>query len=115
MSHTADIMVKTDDIVRDEDFKQINEVRVDAQGRIPIGKLQVCGPNGDVTLYRVYRNSFGQIILDPHVTVPAHEVWFLKNPQAMKMVAEGWKEAHEGKLIDSREDYTKYADDDADQ
>ena len=30
--------------------------------------------------------------------------------KAMKMVAEGWKEAKEGRLVPPREDYTKYAD-----
>ena len=102
--------VKTEEIIRDTTFHRVSEVRVDSQGRIPIGKAQMRGPNGDVTLYRVYQNSFGQIILDPQTVVPSHEVWLLKNPKAMKMVAEGWEAAKAGKLVDAREDYTKYAD-----
>lgn len=99
--------IKTEDIVRDQVFHDIAAARVDAKGRIYLGKQL---PSGDVTLYRVYRNSFGQLILDPQVIVPAHEAWLLKNPKAMKMVAEGWKAAHEGDVVKAREDYSKYAD-----
>jgi len=103
--------IRTEDIVRDRLFHDIADARVDAKGRIYLGNLGKESPSGDITLYKVYKNSFGQIILDPLVTVPAHEVWLLKNPKAMKMVAEGWKAAKEGKVVKAREDYTKYADD----
>lgn len=103
--------VKSAEIVKDPVFKRMKEVRVDPQGRVPIGRTQVMGPNGGVTIYRLYQNSFGQIILDPQVIVPAHEVWLLKNPKAMKMVIEGWEDAKQGRLVDAREDYTKYVND----
>lgn len=102
--------IKTDEIVRDRVFKQVNYVRVDSQGRIPLGRAQVESANGGVVIYRVYQNSFGQIILDPQVIVPAHEAWLLKNPQALTLVAEGWKAAKEGKVVKAREDYTKHVD-----
>lgn len=112
MPAVADPVVKTEDIVRDKNFHDVADVRVDGKGRVCLARFLAKElPSGDVALYKVYLNSFGQIILDPQVTVPAHEVWLLKNPKAMKMVAEGWKAAQEGKLVDAREDYTKYADD----
>jgi hypothetical protein len=113
MASTVAEEVRSEEIVKDTVFKRVTEVKVDPQGRIPLGKAQVRGiqrSNGDVMFYRVYRNSFGQIILDPQVIVPAHEVWLLKNPKALKMVIEGWEEAKNGKLVDAREDYTKYID-----
>jgi len=104
--------VKTEDIVRDKNFHDVADVRVDGKGRICLARFLAKElPSGDVALYKVYLNSFGQIILDPQVTVPAHEVWLLKNPKAMKMVVEGWEAAKEGKLVKAREDYSKYADD----
>jgi hypothetical protein len=105
--------IKSGELVKDTVFKRVTEVKVDPQGRIPLGKAQirrVQHSNGDVMFYRVYLNSFGQIILDPQVIVPAHEVWLLKNPKALKMVIEGWEEAKKGKLVDAKEDYTKYVD-----
>ena len=114
MPEVAEQPVRTEEIVRDAMFRRVSEVRVDAQGRIPLGKTQlikrVQQPNGDVMCYRVYQNSFGQIILDPQVIVPAHEVWLLKNPKALKMVVEGWEDAKKGKMVDARENYTKYVD-----
>ena len=35
--------------------------------------------------YRIYRNSFGQIILDPMVTIPAYEAWLFKNNEATRL------------------------------
>lgn len=113
MASAAAEEVRSEEIVKDTVFKRVTEVKVDPQGRIPLGKAQIRGiqhPNGDVMFYRVYLNSFGQIILDPQAIVPAHEVWLLKNPKALKMVLEGWEEAKKGKLVDAREDYTKYVD-----
>ena len=108
MPETIDL--KTEDIVRDQIFHDVADARIDDKGRLCLGHIGKESPSGDVHLYKVYRNSFGQIILDPLVTVPAHEVWLLKNPKAMKMVAEGWKAAKDGKILKAREDYRKYAD-----
>lgn len=103
--------VKTEDIVRDKTFHDVADVRVDGKGRICLARFLAKElPSGDVALYKVYLNSFGQIILDPQVTVPAHEVWLLKNPKAMKMVAQGWEDVRKGKVVKAREDYSKYAD-----
>jgi hypothetical protein len=109
MPATAD-PVKSEDIVRDRLFHDMAAARVDDKGRLYLGKLGKEGPSGEVALYKVYQNSLGQIILDPLAIVPAHEVWLLKNPKAMKMVAQGWEDAKKGKVVKAREDYSKYAD-----
>lgn len=102
--------VKTEDIVRDQVFHGLPVAHVDNKGRVYLGKVGKEGPAGEVTLYKVYRNSLGQFILDPCAVVPAHEVWLLRNPRAMKMVAQGWEDAKKGKVVKAREDYSKYAD-----
>ena len=102
--------VRTEEIIRDQQFRDVTDARVDAKGRVYLGALGKQSKSGNVTIYKVYQNSFGQIILDPQTVVPSHEVWLLKNPKAMKMVAEGWEAAKAGKLVDAREDYTKYVD-----
>ena len=109
MSETAHPF-KSQDIVRDQLFHGVAAARVDEKGRVYLGKLGKEGPAASTKLYKVYQNSFGQIILDPLAVVPAHEVWLLKNPKAMKMVAQGWEDAKKGRLVKAREDYTKYAE-----
>jgi hypothetical protein len=109
MSETAK-PIKSQDIVRDQLFHGVAAARVDEKGRVYLGKLGKEGATGETKLYKVYHNSFGQIILDPLAIVPAHEVWLLKNPKAMKMVAQGWEDAKKGRVVKAREDYSKYAD-----
>ncbi len=98
-------MIK-DNIIRESDFEPYGEVRVDSKNRISIGKTE----GTKITSYRVYRNSSGQFILDPQVTIPAHEAWLYKNPKALAAVKKGLEEARKGKLVDSPEDFSKYYD-----
>jgi hypothetical protein len=48
--------------------------------------------------YHIYQNSFGQIILDPQVTIPASEVWLFDNPVALGLVREGLSDAAHGRI-----------------
>ncbi len=95
------------DIVKDANFEEVAEVKVDSKSRITLGK----GKNTAKTnIYKVYRNAIGQIILDPQVTIPAHEQWLFKNKKAATSVLKGLEQAKKGRLIDAREDYSKYPD-----
>ncbi len=93
-------------VIREPDFEPYGEVRVDSKNRITIGKKG----GSQITSYKVYRNSSGQIILDPQVSIPAHEAWLYKNPKALAAVKKGLKAAREGRLVDAPEDYSKYID-----
>ena len=42
--------------------------------------------------YHIYVNSFGQIILDPQVTIPASELWLFENKEALASVDRGMAE-----------------------
>lgn len=55
-------------------------------------------------------NSSGQYILDPQVTISAHEAWLYKNPKALAAVRNGLEEAKIGKLFEAKEDFSKYID-----
>jgi hypothetical protein len=98
-------MIK-DNIIREPDFEPYGEVRVDSKNRISIGKTE----GTKITSYRVYRNSSGQFILDPQVTIPAHEAWLYQNPKALATVKKGVEAARAGKLVKAPEDYSKYID-----
>lgn len=97
-----------DTIVKDEKFEEIAEVKVDSKNRITLGRG---GKLTKAKIYKVYLNDIGQIILDPQVTIPAHEQWLFKNKKAQKMVQKGLDDAKAGRLVDAPEDYSKYIDD----
>ena len=94
-------------IVKNSQFEEIAEVKVDSKNRITLGKNKVM----KIHIYKVYRNTIGQIILDPQVTIPAHEQWLFKNKKAAKMVQAGLEDAKQGRLVKAPEDYSKYVDD----
>ncbi len=96
-----------DPIVKDSHFEEIAEVRADAKNRITLGKRK---GSVRVNFYKVYCNSIGQIILDPQVTIPAHEEWLFKNRQATKLVKDGLRDAKQGRVVKAREDFSKYID-----
>ncbi len=94
------------DILRDSKFSEVAEVRADSKRRIALGKSVTV----KAAFYKVYQNSMGQIILDPQVTIPAHEAWLFQNQEAASMVNEGLKQAKQGKIVKAREDYSKFVD-----
>lgn len=96
-------------ILKNNHFEEVTETKVDSKNRITLGKDQ--GSEGAVRIYKVYRNSIGQIILDPQVTIPAHEQWLFKNKEAANMVQTGLEDAKKGRLTDAPEDYSKYTAD----
>ena len=86
------------------EFEEIAETRVDSKHRVTLGRKI---PN-QVTSFRVYRNAHGQIMLDPLVSIPAHEAWLFKNKRASALVRKGLEDARKGRLVKSREDFSKH-------
>jgi hypothetical protein len=43
-------------------------------------------------------------------TIPTNEAWLFKNKKARASVTTGLKEARDGKLLDSPEDFSKFVD-----
>jgi hypothetical protein len=95
-------------ILRDAEFEAVTEARMDSKRRVTLGRLI----SGQVTSFRVYRNAHGQIILDPMVSIPAHEAWLFKNERASALVQRGLEDARKGRVAKAKEDYTKYLRDD---
>ena len=96
------------EILKDPDFEEVADAKVDAKRRVALGKILA----QSVSSYRIYRNSFGQIILDPMVTIPAHEAWLFKNKKATQLVKQGLADARKGHVVKAKEDYTNYLHDD---
>ncbi len=99
--------MKDENIVKDSHFEEVTEVKTDSKNRITLGKGS---GSSRTSIYKVYRNSIGQIILDPQVTIPAHEQWLFKNKQAARLVRSGLEDAKKGRFVKAREDFSKYID-----
>lgn len=75
----------------------------DAKRRLSLGEALA-----GATAYNIYRNSLGQLILDPVKAVPASEMWLYENPPALASVKRGLRESAEGKTV-YRGSFAKHA------
>lgn len=92
------------EILKDAEFEEITETRVDSKHRVALGR----SIPSQVTSFKVYRNAHGQVILDPMVSLPAHEIWLFKNKRASALVQQGLEEAKRGRLVKSKEDFSRH-------
>jgi hypothetical protein len=91
-------------VIKNADFQLISEfAQPDAKKRLSLGEA-VQG----VKAYNIYRNSLGQLILDPVKTIPASEMWLYENAQALASVKKGLGESAEGKSV-YRGSFAKHA------
>ena len=82
-------------IIKNDNFREIAAgVKPDTKKRIVLSKASV----EEGVTYHIYCNEIGQIILDPHISIPASEVWLYKNREALESVQIGIQEASEGKV-----------------
>ena len=96
--------MSTSTIIRNSNFQLISEfAQPDAKKRLSLGEALSGG-----TAYNIYRNTLGQLILDPVKAVPASEMWLYENPQALASVKQGLRESAEGKSV-YRGSFAKYA------
>ena len=90
-------------VIRRSDFQLISEfTRPDAKKRVLLGEAS------SGTAFNVYRNSVGQIVLDPVKAIPAAETWLWENPAALASVKQGLRESAEGKRV-YRGSFAKHA------
>ena len=91
-------------VLKNTDFELITEfAQPDAKKRLSLGEAL-----SGAAAYNIYRNSLGQLILDPVRTVPASEMWLYENPQALESVKQGLREAAKGKSV-YRGSFAKHA------
>ena len=98
--------MQTSTIIRNSDFELVSEfAKPDAKKRLSLGDAL-----RETTAYNIYRNSLGQLILDPVKAVPVSEVWLYENAEALSSVKQGLRESAEGKSV-YRGSFAKYAED----
>lgn len=103
------------------EFELIGEGGIDERKRLSLTKamgalkerLGDLGGAFEALHFRVYINAAGQILLDPALTVPVHELWLYRNPVALAKLREGLAQAAAGESHDLGS-FTKYAEDEID-
>jgi hypothetical protein len=86
---------KMDTIIKDTDLEMVaSSVKPDAKKRVVLPKALV----EEGITYHIYTNKFGQIVLDPQVTIPASELWLFKNLDALASVQRGLSDVAQGKV-----------------
>ena len=81
-------------VIKDKDFEKIaDSVKPDAKRRVVLQGVQI----QEGVTYHIYKNSVGQIVLDPQVTIAASEMWLFKNPKALASVRRGLLESAQGR------------------
>jgi len=91
-------------IIKNSDFQLVTEfAQPDAKKRLSLGAA-LAGAGA----FNVYRNTLGQLILDPVRAVPASEAWLHENPKALASVRRGMEQSAKGQVHDLG-DFTRYA------
>ena len=82
-------------VIKDQVFEKVaDNVKPDTKKRVVLQHVQI----QEGVTYHIYRNSLGQIILDPQVTIPASEVWLFNNPDALTSVRRGLADAAQDRV-----------------
>lgn len=80
-------------VIKNTDFQLVTEfAQADSKKRLSLGEALV-GRGA----FNIYRNTLGQLFLDPVKVIPASETWLFENPAALASVKQGLKESAEGK------------------
>lgn len=96
-------------VIRDTNFEMVaDSVKPDAKKRVVLPTLAVA----EGVRYHIYCNSYGQIVLDPQVTIPAYEAWLFNNAEALASVKQGLLESAQGRTK-SLGSFAKYAEDES--
>lgn len=79
-------------VIKMQNFELVAEfTQPDSKKRISLGEAL-----STVSAFNIYRNSLGQIILDPVKTIPVSETWLFENPEALASLKQGLKDSAKG-------------------
>jgi hypothetical protein len=94
-------------VVKDQNLVRVGKpVTPDSRKRVVLPKAVV----QEGITYFVYRNSVGQIVLDPQASIPASELWVFENKDVLASIDRGIRESLSGKTVD-RGSFAEHVDD----
>ncbi|MBU0571883.1 MAG: hypothetical protein KJ995_07705 [Candidatus Omnitrophica bacterium] len=82
-------------------FRLVGKSTLDSKKRVTLGnKIMIRKPLSKMKIdsFNVFVNGEGNILLVPLATIPSRELWVHQNPEIMKSLQKGLKEAKEGKV-----------------
>lgn len=85
-------------------------INMDDKQRVSLTRVLTKEEREEYSTFRVYREG-GKIILEPVCQVPERDHWIYKNPEALRSLLKGIKDAEEGRLHDLGS-FAKYAQED---
>jgi len=95
-------------LIKDTAFNLVTEMqKPDAKKRLSIG-LAMEEP---AAAYNIYRNSLGQIVLDPVTAVPAYEAWIFEDRSVLASLKRGLADSAAGRTR-SLGSFASHADED---
>ena len=81
-------------LIKDTHFDLVTEIqKPDAKKRLSIGQAM----EEPAAAYNIYRNSLGQIVLDPVKAVPVYESWIYGNKKALASLKRGLADSAAGR------------------
>jgi len=95
-------------VIKDHEFHLVEATQTpDSQNR-----LSLTSATGQLSsVYNIYRNRLGQIVLDPVQTIPPEEAWLWENPEALASLERGLADAAAGRVVDGG-DFSAYLEED---
>jgi hypothetical protein len=84
-------------VIKDSKFALVTEMqKPDAKKRLSIGQAM----EEPAAAYNIYRNSLGQIVLDPVKAVQVYEAWLFENKAALSSVKRDLADSAAGRTKD---------------
>jgi len=95
-------------VIKDPEFHLVGATQApDSQNRLSLNSAT----GQPSSIYNIYRNRLGQIVLDPIQTIPPEEAWLWKNPEALAAVREGLADSAAGR-VEYLGDFSAYLEED---
>lgn len=112
------VVATTNIAVLDQDFELFGESSLDERKRITLTRAvdalhDLFHEEPSKIRFAIYVNKAGQILLSPKTTIPLHEAWLFKNPDALHSVLRGLEQAKAGKVREIGS-FAQYAEDEID-
>jgi len=80
-----------------QDFQMVDDRILDSKGRITIAQEWLLNTSSPTRSFKIFRNSEGDLLLRPEVSIPAREAWLFSNPAMAASLQRGIGQIEEGK------------------
>ena len=94
--------MKGQEEIVNESFQYIGlSSKIDSRNRVTLGQVLAMLKrvnDRNIDEFEILLGSEGDILLRPRTSIPTRELWIYQNPDAMKVLQQGLKDAAEGRM-----------------